>query len=55
MLRSVVRGFEEKSDVKSDIHTVHKESLRLFLAAAATQNYGTHSINIRAAFYKDKI
>ena len=51
MLRLVVRGFEEESDVKSDIHTV----LRLFLAAAATQNYGTHPINIKAAFYKDKI
>ena len=48
--RLVVRGFEEECDVKSDSPTVHKESLRLFLAAAATQNYDIHSIDIKAAF-----
>ena len=48
--RLVVRGFEEECDVKSDSPTVHKESLRLFLAAAATQNYDIHSLDIKAAF-----
>lgn len=48
--RLVVRGFEEETDVKSDSPTVHKESLRLFLAAAATHCYDIHSIDIKAAF-----
>ena len=48
--RLVVRGFEEESDVKSDSPTVHKDSLRLFLAAAATQGFDLHSIDIKAAF-----
>ena len=48
--RLVVRGFEEDTDVKSDSPTVHKESLRLFLAAAATHRYDIHSIDIKAAF-----
>ena len=36
--------------MKSDSPTVYKESLRLFLAAVATQNYDSHSIDIKAAF-----
>lgn len=48
--RLVVRGFEEETEVKSDSPTVHRESLRLFLAAAATHKYDIHSIDIKAAF-----
>ncbi|CAG2236150.1 unnamed protein product [Mytilus edulis] len=48
--RLVVRGFEEKYEVKSDLPTVHKESLRLFLSIASTSEFDIHSIDIKAAF-----
>ncbi|CAG2190172.1 unnamed protein product [Mytilus edulis] len=48
--RLVVRGFEEENEVKSDSPTVHKESLRLFLAIASTSEFDIHSIDIKAAF-----
>ncbi|KAG1681910.1 Retrovirus-related Pol polyprotein from transposon RE2 [Nymphon striatum] len=48
--RLVVRGFEEENEVKSDSPTVHKESLRLFLALASTSEFNIHSIDIKAAF-----
>lgn len=53
--RLVVRGFEEEADVKSDSPTFHKESLSLFLAAAATCSYDIHSIDIKAAFLQGQI
>ncbi|CAC5410126.1 unnamed protein product [Mytilus coruscus] len=48
--RLVVRGFEEENEVKSDSPTVHKESVRLFLAIASTSEFNIHSIDIKAAF-----
>ena len=48
--RLVVRGYEEEMDVKADSPTIHKESLRLFLAGAATYQFDIHSIDIKAAF-----
>ena len=48
--RLVVRGYEEEMEVKADSPTIHKESLRLFLAGAATYEYDIHSIDIKAAF-----
>ncbi|VDI54554.1 Hypothetical predicted protein [Mytilus galloprovincialis] len=52
--RLVVRGFEEENEVKSDSPTVHKESLRLFLAIASTSEFDIHSIDIKAAFLQGK-
>ncbi|CAG2191491.1 unnamed protein product [Mytilus edulis] len=52
--RLVVRGFEEKYEVKSDLPTVHKESLRLFLSIASTSEFDIHSIDIKAAFLQGK-
>ena len=53
--RLVVRGFEEETPVQSDSPTVHKESLRLFLAAAATLGNDIHSIDIKAAFLQGQV
>lgn len=52
--RLVVRGFEEENEIKSDSPTIHKESLRLFLAAASTLKYKIHTIDIKAAFLQGK-
>ena len=43
--RLVVRGYEEKTDLKSDSPTVHKESLQIFLAITSTCIYDIHSID----------
>lgn len=42
----MVRGYEKETDLKSDSPTVHKESLRIFLAITSTFNYDIHSIGI---------
>ena len=52
--RLVVRGFEEDYEVKTDSPTVHKESLRLFLAITSTCKYKINSIDIKAAFLQGK-
>lgn len=49
--RLVARGFEEDtSSIHTDSPTCGKESLRVVLAIAASQKWGCHSIDVKAAF-----
>merc|ERR1711905_46198 len=46
--RLVAKGFQEKSSPQADSPTMRRESLKLFFALAANQDFNLRSINIRA-------
>merc|ERR1712074_532191 len=52
--RLVARGFQEKLSPQADSPTMRRESLKLFFALAANQDFNLRSINIRAAFLQAK-
>merc|ERR1712237_194532 len=52
--RLVAKGFQEKSSPQADSPTMRRESLKLFFALAANQDFNLRSIDIRAAFLQAK-
>merc|ERR1712105_393602 len=52
--RLVAKGFQEKSSPQADSPTMTRESLKLFFALAATQDFNLRRIDIRAAFLQAK-
>ena len=48
--RFVVKGFHEKENPRSDSPTAHKESLKLFLALAANEEFKIKSLDVTSAF-----
>merc|ERR1711905_41629 len=52
--RLVARGFQEKSSPQADSPTMRRESLKLFFALAANEDFNLRSIDIRAAFLQAK-
>ena len=53
--RIVVRGFEEEGKIQADSPTASKSTLRMVMAIAASKNWKIETIDIKAAFYKEKI
>ena len=52
--RLVARGFQEKLAPQSDSPTMLRESMKLFFAVAANEDFELRSIDIRAAFLQAK-
>ena len=50
----MAQRFQEKSPPQADSPTMLRESLKLFFAIAANQNFNLRSVNIRAAFLQAK-
>ena len=48
--RLVAKGFQETEAPQSDAPTMLRESMKLFFAVAANQDFNLRSIDIRAAF-----
>ena len=52
--RLVARGFQEDHKPQADSPTAMKESIKVFLAVAANENFNIQSIDIRAAFLQSR-
>ena len=50
--RVVSKGFQETEAPQSDAPTILRESMKLFFAVAANQDFKLRSMDIRAAFFK---
>ena len=52
--RLVARGFQEKGVIQSDSPTCNKDSLRMFLVLAASNNWDMECTDIKSAFLQGK-
>ena len=52
--RLVARGFEDRSEVRTDSPTCMRETLKVVLAIAASKDWKINSIDIKAAFLQGK-
>ena len=52
--RLVARGFEENAILQKDSPTVGKQTLRVFLAIAASKSWGVKTTDIKSAFLQSK-
>merc|ERR1712002_1333184 len=52
--RLVAKGFQERDQPQSDSPTAAKESFKLLVALAANQNFRVVSMDIRAAFCRQR-
>ena len=52
--RLVARGFQEKESPQSDSPTMLRESMKIFFAVAANEEFSLRSIDIKAAFLQAK-
>ena len=52
--RLVAKGFHEHVKPQSDSPTIRRESLKMFFAIAANQQFQLQAIDIRAAFLQAK-
>ena len=52
--RLVAHGFEEEDEIQADPPTARKETLRIFLAITSSLSWQCKTLDIKAAFYRDK-